>query len=110
MIVGTAHPKEYTCGDMYLIFYIRLILLALSPNTVPIEENDCTKIDICHIEQYGDHWSCRAIKERSKNDNIKITQEELKEFLRITKSTFGVFQIDRNDPLEKRYLLLYLVL
>jgi hypothetical protein len=82
----------------------------LPPNTVPIEEDDCTKIDICHIEQYGDHWSCRAIKERSKNDNIKITQEELKEFLRITKSTFGVFQIDRNDPLEKRYLLLYLVL
>lgn len=82
----------------------------LPPNTVPIEENDCTKIDICFIEQYGDHWSCRAIKERSKNDNIKITQEEIKEFLRITKSTFGVFQIDKNDPLEKRYLLLYLVL
>lgn len=76
----------------------------LPPNTVPIEENDCTKIDICSIEQYGDHWSCRAFKERSKNDNIK------KEFLRIAKSTFGVFQIDKNDPLEKRYLLLYLVL
>jgi len=82
----------------------------LPPNTVPIEENDCTIIDICFIEQYGDHWSCRAIKEHSKNDNIKITQDEIKEFLRITKSTFGVFQIDKNDPSEKRYLLLYLVL
>lgn len=38
----------------------------LPSNTVPIEENDCTKIDICSIEQYGDHWPCRAIKERSK--------------------------------------------
>ena len=82
----------------------------LPPNTVPIEENDCTIIDICFIEQYGDHWSCRAIKEHSKNDNIKITQEEIKEFLRITKSTFGVFQIDKKDLSEKRYLLLYLVL
>jgi hypothetical protein len=82
----------------------------LPPNTVPIEENDCTKIDICLIEEYGDHWSCRAIKERGKNDYIKITQEELKEFLRVTKSTFGVFQIDRNDPLKNGYLLLYLVL
>jgi hypothetical protein len=82
----------------------------LPPNTVPIGENDCTKIDICLIEQYGDHWSCRAIKERGKNDYIKITQEELKEFLRVTKSTFGVFQIDRNDPIKNGYLLLYLVL
>ena len=56
--------------------------------------------------------NCNRKKENMqiKNDNIKITQEEIKEFLRITKSTFGVFQIDKNDPLEKRYLLLYLVL
>ncbi len=75
-----------------------------------IEERDCIKINpSCDLEN-KDHWFCRIIRECDNDNNVKITQSELAEFLRIARSTFGVFQVDTRDLAKKRYLLIYLVL
>lgn len=75
-----------------------------------IEERDCVEINpLCDLEN-NDHWFCRIIRECDNDNNIKITQSELAEFLRIARSTFGVFQFGTRDPAKKQYLLIYLIL
>ena len=82
--------------------------LKLPANRSLIEERDSIRIDLpCDRESIGYYWFCRAIKEAGKNNSsIKISQNELTEFLRIAKSTFRVFA----DIVRKDYYLIYLVL
>jgi hypothetical protein len=75
-----------------------------------IEERDCIRINPSHDMESMDHWFCRTIRECGKNNNVRITQNELKEFLSIARSTFGVFRVDTSGPAKKSYLLIYLVL
>jgi hypothetical protein len=55
-------------------------------------------------------WFCRTINAYYKNSTVKITRNELTEFLKIAKATFGLFEFSRGDPAEKHYYLIYLVL
>lgn len=77
-------------------------------NSSLIEERDSIKINLpCDREGMGYYWFCRAIREAGKNNSIiKISQNELIEFLGIAKSTFGVFA----DIVRKDYFLIYIVL
>lgn len=84
--------------------------LKLPANRSIIEEKDCIEINPSCDGEHMNHWFCRAIKECDKNSNIKINRKELAEFLRIAKSTFGVFRIGMSDPVRKNYLLMYLVI
>jgi hypothetical protein len=86
--------------------------LKLPANRHLIEEKDCIKINSSCDKESRDHWFCRAIRECAKvNINrIKITQNELTEFLSITRSTFGVFRVDSCDSMRTQHLLIYLVL
>jgi hypothetical protein len=84
--------------------------LKLPANRFLIEERDCIKINPFHDMESMDHWFCRTIRECGKNNNVRITQNELKEFLSIARSTFGVFRVDTSGPTKKHYLLIYLVL
>jgi hypothetical protein len=82
--------------------------LKLPANRSLIEERDSIKINLpCDRESMGYYWFCRAIREAGKNNSIiKISQNELIEFLGIAKSTYGVFA----DIVRKDYFLIYLVL
>ena len=82
----------------------------LPPNRSLIEERNCIKINSSRDTQNIGHWFYRIIRGYDKGNNVKITQSELMEFLRIARSTFGVFQVDTMDPAKKYYLLIYLVL
>lgn len=82
----------------------------LPANQSIIEEKDCIEINPSCDGEHMNHWFCRAIKEYDKNSNIKINRKELAEFLRIAKSTFGVFRFGMSDPVKKNYLLMYLVI
>lgn len=73
-----------------------------------IEEKDCIEIYLPAEEKCKDSWYCRAIKEHGKRDKIKITHEELKDFLKMARSTFGPFRIRMSDSATKAYLLMYL--
>lgn len=79
----------------------------LPANRSLIEEKDSIKINLlCDIEGVDRYWFCRVIKEAGKNNSVNISQNELTEFLRIARSTFGVFQ----DVVTNDYFLIYLVL
>lgn len=80
--------------------------LKVPANRYLIEERDCVKINPSCNKEAMDHWFCRVIRECDKNENVKITQNELAEFLRLARSTFGVFQVGT----KKYYWLIYLVL
>jgi hypothetical protein len=82
--------------------------LKLPANRSLIEERDSIKINLpCDRESMGYYWFCRAIREAGKNNSsIKISQNELIEFLSIAKSSFGVFA----DIVRKDYFLIYFVL
>jgi hypothetical protein len=82
--------------------------LKVPVNRSLIEERDSIKINLPCDRDSADHfWFCRAIREVGKNNGIiKINQKELVEFLRIAKSTFGVF----TDIVRKDYFLIYLEL
>jgi hypothetical protein len=81
--------------------------LEIPANKIPIEESDSIKINLpCDTESTGYYWFCRAIREDDKNNSTKISQNELKEFVSVTKSTFAVFA----DIVRKDYFLIYLVL
>jgi hypothetical protein len=86
--------------------------LKLPANRHLIEEKDCIKINSSCDEESRDHWFCRAIRECAKVNinSIKITQNELTEFLSIARSTFGVFRVDSCDSMRAQHLLIYLVL
>lgn len=86
--------------------------LKLPANRHLIEEKNCIKIDSSCDKESMDHWFCRAIRECAKVNlnNIKITQNELTEFLSIARSTFGVFRVDSCDSVKAQHLLIYLVL
>jgi hypothetical protein len=73
-----------------------------------IEERDSIKVNLpCDREGMDYYWFCRAIREAGKNNSsTKISKNELIEFLRIAKSTYGVFA----DIVRKDYFLIYLVL
>ena len=72
-----------------------------------IEEKDCIKTNFSYDK---DHWFYRTISTWGKNSTVKLTQNELTEFLKIASSTFGVFGISTSDPADKSYFLIYLVL
>ena len=79
----------------------------LPANRSLIEERDSIKINLlCDTEGVDRLWFCRVIKEAGKNNSVNISQNELTEFLRIARSTFGVF----HDVVKKDYFLIYLVL
>jgi hypothetical protein len=79
----------------------------LPANRSLIEEKDSIKINLlCDSEAVNRSWFCRVIKEAGKNNSVSINQYELTEFLRIARSTFGVF----HDVVKKDYFLIYLVL
>jgi hypothetical protein len=82
--------------------------LKVPVNKSLIEERDSIKINLpCDRDRPDHFWFCRAIREVGKNNGIiKINQKELVEFLRIAKSTFGVF----TDIVRKDYFLIYLEL
>jgi hypothetical protein len=82
----------------------------LLPNISLIDERDCIKFDPPRDMANIDHWFHRTIREYDNDSNVKVTHNELSEFLRIAKATFGIFQIDTNDPDKKYYFLIYLVL
>jgi hypothetical protein len=84
--------------------------LKVPANRYLIEERDCVKINPSCNKDAMDHWFCRVIRECDKNENVKITQNELAEFLRLARSTFGVFQVGTSDPAKKHYWLIYLAL
>jgi hypothetical protein len=70
-----------------------------------IEECDCIKIDLpCDRESMDNYWFCRTIREVDKK-SVKISQNELAEFISVAKSTFGVFV----DIVRKDYFLIYLL-
>jgi hypothetical protein len=80
--------------------------LKLPSNKMLIEENDCIDIDLSAKNRAKDHWSHR-VKDGGEY-KIMITQDDLREFLKITKSTFGVFRFCASDPMIERYTLVYL--
>jgi hypothetical protein len=82
----------------------------LPPNRDLLEERDCIRFNPSRDMSNIDHWFHRTIRDYDKDSNIKVTQGELTEFLQIAKATFGVFQVDTNDPAKKYYFLIYLVL
>lgn len=82
----------------------------LPPNRSRIEERDCIKFNPSKDTANADHWFYRTIREHGKDSNVKVTQSELTEFLRIANATFGVFQVNTNDPAKKCYFLIYLML
>jgi hypothetical protein len=75
-----------------------------------IEEKDCIKFNPPSDLENKDHWFYRIIRECDNDNKVKITRSDLAEFLRIAKSTFGIFQVGTRDPAKKQYLLIYLVL
>jgi hypothetical protein len=86
------------------------VKLKLPTNRVLIEEKDCIDIDLSAKDKTKDHWSHRIIKDYGDIVKTKITQNELKEFLSITKPTFGVFRFSVRNHALKCYLLIYLVI
>jgi len=88
----------------------RRIWAKLPTNRSRIEERDCIKFDPSRDTANADHWFYRTISEYVKDSNVKVTQTELTEFLRIANATFGVFQVNTDDPAKKCYFLIYLVL
>jgi hypothetical protein len=79
-------------------------------NSSLIEERDCIRVNFSHDMESKEHWFCRTISAYDKNSSVKIMQNELTEFLKIAKSTFGLFEFSRGDPAMKYYFLIYLVL
>lgn len=82
----------------------------LPPNRSLIEEKDCIKFNPSRDMANIDHWFHRTIRDYDEDSDVKVTQGEPTEFLQIAKATFGVFQVDTNDPAKKYYFLIYLVL
>ncbi len=82
----------------------------LPPDRSLIEEKECINFNPSTGMANINHWFHRTIREHDEDTNVKVTQSELTEFLRIAKATFGIFQVDTNDPTKKYYFLIYLVL
>ena len=81
--------------------------IRLSPDRSLIEEKDCIEIE--SLSKYDKaHWIWRAFKECSGSDKIRLTREELKDFLSISRSTFAVFRVNVSDRVKKQYFLMYL--
>jgi hypothetical protein len=72
-----------------------------------IEEMDCIEIDPALEEIHKTRWFSRAIEDIDSSDKLKITRNELKDFLSLARSTFGVFRIKLSDPRAKYYFLIY---
>lgn len=81
----------------------------LTPDRSFIEEKDCIEIELLSRNERS-HWSWRAIIQHSNSDKIKLTREELKDFLSIAGSTFAVFGVSMSDPIRKQYFLMYLLI
>ncbi|MGC1135178.1 MAG: hypothetical protein WA941_20285 [Nitrososphaeraceae archaeon] len=81
--------------------------IELPPDRSLIEEKDCIEVGSLSKEDKA-HWSWRAIKQCSDSDKIKLTREDLKDFLSIARSTFAVFRADVSGSLKKQYFLMYL--
>lgn len=82
----------------------------MNPGKPLIEEKDTIKIDLAQ-ENLLRHWSYRVIQNFDNDDHkaVKISRNEMKEFINTTKSTFGVFQFNLNNLEKKSYFLMYLV-
>jgi hypothetical protein len=52
------------------------------------------------------HWAYRLIKQGGAVKTLKINSNELTDFLNITKSTFGAFQVQVDDSQSKRYFVI----
>ena len=81
--------------------------IKLPPNRSLIEEKDCIEID---SKDNKTHWFWRAIKQYSNRDKIKLTREELKDFLSMARSTSAVFRSSSRETGKKWYFLMYLSL
>jgi hypothetical protein len=55
------------------------------------------------------HWSYRLIKEEGFTKIIKISEDELSEFIGVCKATFGAFQIQIDDE-TRRYFVVSIIL
>jgi hypothetical protein len=87
--------------------------LKLPTNRSLIVEEDCIKIDPFRKEMHKDHWFSRALKDfgsSGSSDKLKITKNELKDFLSTARSTFGVFRTNASDPGTKYYFLIYVAI
>jgi hypothetical protein len=103
---GDAHLKALKLSQQAFSEEVRK-KIKLPANRSLIEEGDSIKINLlCDIEGVDRSWFCRVIKEAGKNNSVNISQNELTEFLRIARSTFGVF----HDVVTNDYFLIYLVL
>lgn len=56
-----------------------------------------------------DHWPYRLIKEKGFTKIIRISEDELSEFIGVCKSTFGAFQIQIDDE-TRRYFVVSIIL
>ncbi len=75
-----------------------------------IEEKDCIEIDPSLEEIHKTQWFSRAIRDIGNSDKLKITRNELNDFLSLARSTFGVFRIKVSDPGAKYYFLIYVAM
>ena len=73
-----------------------------------IEEKDCIEIVPSLEEKHKTQWFSRAIRDIGNSDKLKITRNELNDFLRLARSTFGAFRIKASDPGAKYYFLIYI--
>ena len=81
--------------------------IKLPPGRSLIEEKDCIEID---SKDNKTHWFWRAIKQYIDRDKIKLTREELRDFLSMARSTFAVFRLSKQETGTKWYFLMFLSL
>lgn len=79
----------------------------LAPDRSLIEEKDCIDIKILSKDDKA-HWSYSAIKQCSNSNKIRLTIEEVKDFLNIARSTFAIFRLNVSNSAKKEYFLMYL--
>jgi hypothetical protein len=60
------------------------------------KEDHYINIDLDNIEEKEKHWAYRVIKEGGHEKSIIMKKEDLIDFIKTTKATFGGFQAKKN--------------
>jgi hypothetical protein len=105
----TAEELQAPCSKLTLQFFAGMILPQYIFNKMPgpfyrqrlLSKNPC--IDLGRVS--NNHWARRAIKGHDRK--IILKAEELLDFLNLTKSTFGAFQLELEDGMQ-HYLFLHI--